>query len=203
MVNAWADGTKPWSFPEVEAAVRDAIRLRARLLPYLYSAFWRYHADGTPPFRAMPLEGLDADVLDQYMTGDCLLVAPMFAGQTERRVRFPPGGWFDFWTGAPIQGSETTVSPGLERIPLFARDGGIVPMLRDDDPSALEIRHYGRGAGRFVLFEDDGETYAYEFGAHRLTELRVTAEGETVVTPLHQGLAPTYRRLEWRHMAEG
>src|SRR5688500_14501851 len=56
MLNAWADGTKPWSFPEVADPVRDVMRLRIRLLPYLYAAFARYHFDGVPPVRAMALE---------------------------------------------------------------------------------------------------------------------------------------------------
>lgn len=54
MLNAWGDGTKPWSFPEVEGIVRHYIKLRMRLLPYLYTAFARYREKGIPPFRAMP-----------------------------------------------------------------------------------------------------------------------------------------------------
>ena len=56
MLNAWSSGTKPWSFPEVEPIIRKYLELRMRLLPYFYSAFARYHFDGTPPFRAMALE---------------------------------------------------------------------------------------------------------------------------------------------------
>ena len=56
MINAWADGTKPWSFPDVSAAVKKAMLLRMRLLPYLYTAFARYHEDGTPPVRAIALD---------------------------------------------------------------------------------------------------------------------------------------------------
>src|SRR5215218_2059820 len=56
MLNAWSDGTKPWSFPDVADPVREVMRLRVRLLPYLYSAFASYHFDGVPPVRAMALE---------------------------------------------------------------------------------------------------------------------------------------------------
>ena len=48
-LNAWASGLQPWSFPEVEAAVRKVLQLRMRLLPYIYSAFAEYHFNGTPP----------------------------------------------------------------------------------------------------------------------------------------------------------
>jgi alpha-D-xyloside xylohydrolase len=50
MLNAWASGTKPWSFEEVTEEVREIALLRMRLLPYLYTAFARYAEDGTPPF---------------------------------------------------------------------------------------------------------------------------------------------------------
>ena len=56
MINAWASGTKPWSFPEVYDACREVALLRMQLLPYIYSAFARYHFEGLPPFRAMALE---------------------------------------------------------------------------------------------------------------------------------------------------
>ena len=56
MLNAWADGTKPWSFPEVEKAVQEVASLRTQLIPYLYTAFADYAFYGTPPVRAMNLE---------------------------------------------------------------------------------------------------------------------------------------------------
>ena len=56
MLNAWASGTKPWSFPEVEKQVKEIALLRMQLMPYFYTAFARYHFEGIPPFRAMNLE---------------------------------------------------------------------------------------------------------------------------------------------------
>ena len=191
MINAWADGTKPWSFPEVENAVRDAAGLRMRLLPYLYTAFARYRFEGIPPFRAMSLiEGFDAwaasagvpgALRDQYLMGDSLLVAPMFAGQAVRKVVLPPGDWFDFYSGDPVGGGQTIeVAPGLDRIPLFVRDGGIIPLVpfRRHAPAAgetlpLEVRHYGRASGRFDLYDDDGTTFGFERGRRSWTALIV------------------------------
>lgn len=114
MLNAWADGTKPWSFPEVEKAVQEVASLRTQLIPYLYTAFADYAFYGTPPVRAMNLESgyqakateeqgeLDAtknpyamavrrEVKDQFMVGPSLLVAPLFAGEEERQVVLPQG----------------------------------------------------------------------------------------------------------------
>lgn len=122
MLNAWSSGKKPWSFPEVTDMVRDNIRLREQLLPYIYTAFYNYKEKGIPPFRAMVLEDgytsqekltggkLDdsknpyaekkrIEVTDQYMMGPSILVAPVFTGQTEREIVLPQGNWFDFYTG--------------------------------------------------------------------------------------------------------
>ena len=180
MLNAWSDGTKPWSFPDVAEPVRDVMRLRIRLLPYLYTAFARYHFDGIPPVRAMALEpgfrveqqtapgvvsstgnpyavATQRDVRDQFMLGDALLVAPMFAGDTVRSVVLPGGRWYDFYTGELAgTGEVITVKPGRDRIPVFVRDGAIVPLLARDwlrvpapgELADLELRHYGRDPGR-------------------------------------------------------
>jgi alpha-D-xyloside xylohydrolase len=236
MLNAWSDGTKPWSFAEVAAPVREVMQLRIRLLPYIYTAFARYHFDGVPPARAMALEkgfrvaqpstpgvlsstenpyavATRRDVKDQWMLGDALLVAPMFAGDTTRTVILPSGRWYDFWTGELAgEGQIITVKPGLERIPLFVREGAIIPMLAGDHlhvpapgaPSDLELRHYGREPGTFELYDDDGVTFGYERGAYSWTPLTVMrrADGTLAGTDPRRpaGKPFSYRTLTWRMM---
>jgi alpha-D-xyloside xylohydrolase len=206
MLNAWADGTKPWSFPDVSDVVRDVMRLRVRFLPYLYTAFAHYRFEGTPPFRAMALvEGfVGRDVKDQFMVGDELLVAPMFAGDTTRRVILPPGRWYDFYTGALAGSGETiTVKPGLDRIPLFVRDGGIIPLLAGDSAS-LEVRHYGEAAGRFELYDDDGTTFGYERGDFSWTALTIERDAagklRGAVRRPPRGKPFGYRTIQWKMM---
>jgi alpha-D-xyloside xylohydrolase len=53
MLNAWSDGTKPWTFPDVAEQVKEVMQLRMQLLPYLYTSFAQYHFEGKPPVRAM------------------------------------------------------------------------------------------------------------------------------------------------------
>lgn len=195
MLDAWSDGTKPWSFPEVEKQVNDISLLRMRLIPYLYSTFAEYCFKGTPPMRAMNLEdGFDAvtveeegkldatsnpyalairrEVKDQFMVGENLLVAPLFAGEKERKVILPQGKWYDFFTGKFVGESEIiTVAPGLDYIPVYVKDGGIVPLIPpvttlDGSKQPLEIRHYGTKPGTFKLYDDDGETFNYEKGEY-------------------------------------
>ena len=112
MLNAWADGTKPWTFPEVEKEVADVANLRMQLIPYLYTCFAEYAFYGRPPIRAMNLvDGFSVmsketiatidseknpyaiaskkEIKDQYMMGDNLLIAPLFTGETSRKVILP------------------------------------------------------------------------------------------------------------------
>jgi alpha-D-xyloside xylohydrolase len=208
MLNAWADGTKPWSFPEVEKAVQEVAQLRMQLLPYIYNCFAQYHFEGKPPFRAMQLvEGfgfsskttdgkLDAtanpyavkkrsDIKDQYMMGDDILVAPMFAGEKTRTVYFPEGKWYDFYTGEYVaENQQVVITASLEKIPLFVRDGGIIPMVPSHfhapapgEKMALEIRHYGKMPANAELYDDDGISFDYEKGMHSKTKL-VVAKNE-------------------------
>ena len=213
-LNAWASSQQPWSFPEVEDAVRQVVQLRMRLLPYLYSAFAEYHFKGTPPMRAMILEGdptcihltvfegeLDGETdpyamgkvvetTDQFMFGPSILVAPFYGGKaTERQVQLPAGNWYDFYTGRPV-GSDRSITVTAEalndQIPLFVKDGALIPMLRKDVLNTqemagcdLELRHYGLADGSFELHEDDGNSFDYQQGHYRTRILTVTAEGLT------------------------
>lgn len=201
MINSWASQMELWSFPEVEEALREVMKLRKRMLPYLYSAFARYHFEGIPPFRAFAMEngiltaeegetdgGLDdtenpyavaaaKDVKDQFMVGDCLMVAPMLPEQEERDVLLPRGNWFDFYTGEWVgNGQVIKVKPGLEKIPLYVKDGGMIPLLGENN--TLWIQCYGDKEGRFLLYDDDGETYDYEKGKYNLVELATTRDAE-------------------------
>ncbi|MHA8088222.1 TIM-barrel domain-containing protein [Aquirufa sp. Wall-65K1] len=204
MLNAWSDGTKPWSFPEVSQAVNDVANLRMQLLPYLYTTFAQYRFEGKPPFRAMNLvDGfgfkpigsrgkVDAtenpygmsiknDIKDQYMMGDFILVAPMFAGEKSRDVYLPEGKWYDFYTGKLVgENQKIRITPSLEKIPLFVKDGAMIPMVpvhrqapKDGQSFALEIRHYGQKASTWKIYDDDGRTFNFEKGSYTWTELGV------------------------------
>jgi alpha-glucosidase (family GH31 glycosyl hydrolase) len=195
MINAWSSGTQPWSFSEVAEQVKKMALLRMQMMPYWYSEFAKYHFEGTPPFRAMNLEeGFNAAVIDekkstsleenpyelavvkevkdQYMAGENLLVAPMFTGQETRKVILPKGKWYDFYTGKFVgDGVVITVTPGLDRIPVYVKNGGLIPMMparlhapRLGEQVNIEIRHYGEKPGSYNIYDDDGETFDYEKG---------------------------------------
>jgi alpha-glucosidase (family GH31 glycosyl hydrolase) len=236
MINAWSDGTKPWSYPEVENEVREYTTLRMQLIPYIYSEFAKYHFEGTPPFRGMSLEtGFDAEakmelrneklsenpyaeavmkeIKDQYMTGEYLLIAPLFTGQTSRKVVLPKGRWYDFYTGKFAgDGEVITVTPGLSRIPVFVKDGGIIPMMPPalHAPSAgekfdLGIRYYGTKPGRYMLYDDDGETFDYEKGIFSWREIRVETDKRGkpagTISEVEKGKPDNIGKVTWKFMS--
>lgn len=235
MINAWSSGTKPWSFPEVEKEVKEYAELRMALLPYFYSEFAKYHFEGTPPFRAMYLEpgflirpaeqkgssdlnenpyaeAVRKEIKDQYMAGESLLVAPLFTGQTSRKVILPEGKWFDFYTGKYAGAGEViTVEPGLARIPVFVKDGALIPMMKPRlrAPKAgekinLEVRHYGTKAGLYRLYDDDGETFDYERGAFSWRELKIepseNGKPKTSISAAEKGKPDHMGTISWRFM---
>jgi len=235
MLNAWADGTKPWTFPEVADAVKDVATLRMQLLPYIYSTFAQYHFEGKPPFRAMNLvEGfafrstdaagkLDAtdnpyamaireDIKDQYMMGDNILVAPVFEGEKSRKLYLPAGKWYDFYTGKFVgENQQITIETPLERIPLFVKDGGIIPMvpvaLHASEPGVtvpVEIRHYGNAVSEFTLYDDDGLSFNYEKGAYNQVKLSASKDKKgkwigKVSTP-DKTKPFSYNKFTWKFM---
>lgn len=237
MINAWSDGTKPWSFPEVEKEVREIAMLRMQLMPYFYSEFARYHFEGTPPFRAMNLEpGFSGEVVrtlknnnlsenpyaeavtreirDQYMAGENLLVAPLFKGQSERKVVLPPGKWYDFYTGRLAgEGEIITVRADITRIPVFVRDGGIVPLMpamlhapATGSKFDLEIRHYGTRTSSYLLYDDDGETFDYEKGAFSWRKITVSSDKKGklagTLSPPEKGKPDNLGKITWKMMTE-
>lgn len=176
---------EPWAFGQpVEAICRAAIELRYRLLPYLYTLFERAAAEGAPIARALayasPADPAAAALDDELLLGDALLAAPVLTEHTdERAVYFPTGNWVDWWTGERQTGpARATVAAPLDLLPLYAREGAIIPLgpvlqhteERDTDPITLACFLGGSGShADGALYQDDGATTAYQAGATRTT----------------------------------
>lgn len=200
LINAWYLRNPPWKqieteknnraefmdgWGQVEARCREILRTRMALLPYLYAAFARYRLEGVPPFRALVMDWPDdpacRDIHDQYMMGDDLLVAPLLAGSRGRKVVLPAGAWYCFWTRARLEGGRTLDIPeSEERIPVFVREGALLPLAEPVDFVTqetcfrLSVRIYAPPGGPCrpcTLYEDDGETFAYEKGQGNRLEL--------------------------------
>lgn len=129
----------PWDFPaEAEAMVAEALRLRYRLMPYLYSAVVAAAETGVPVLRPLVTAGLDdpgawsADL--EYLWGPDVLVAPAINSDGERTLYLPHGDWVDYWTGEVHSGgTHLRTRKPLNQIPLFVRRGALLPMVRPQD----------------------------------------------------------------------
>lgn len=183
LVNAWYIRNPPWKqvnveannagkldsdWKQIEATCRRILQLRMKFIPYLHAAFAEYYLVGMPPIRAMALDFPDDpatwDLDDQFLVGQHLLVAPVFAGQTKRKIYLPEGEWFDFWTGEKHEGKQTLeIEVPLEQIPLYVKSGAILPLARitqhTEDPLSwkLEARVYGGRTASALLYEEDGK----------------------------------------------
>ena len=207
----------PWEYGGRAGRIASLfLRLRESLVPYLYTAARQAYDTGLPIARAMylgwPRNGAAYRFDRQYMLGDELLVAPVGSpgDPARKRVWFPPGKWVDLFTGETHRGpGARTLTVPLERMPIFARAGAIVP--RQDyvhhvgrgpvDPLILNI--YAGDDGGFTLYEDEGVGFGYQTQQFTRTRFRWRRQGRsaTVVLGRARGRypgAPSGRRYSVR-----
>ncbi len=189
---------EPWRFGTYyEDIIRKYLKLRYRLLPFLYTALEDAHRTGVPLFRPLLLNYQDdANAIaidDEFMLGDALLEAPILRpGETARLVYLPAGTWYDYWTGKRYPGGGVIRAEApLETVPLFVRGGVILPTgpemsyvgERPADPLRFDIYPDAEGRAAGSLYEDDGLTLAYRQGVSRRTEVTYSAPGIELSAP--------------------
>lgn len=172
-----------WSYgEEAEKILVKYLRLRYRLMPYIYSLAYQVSRTGAPFMRALWMDFPEREcthIEDEFMFGPALLIAPVSEqGAVSREVYLPEGtGWYNFWTGEKIEGGRyLTVNAPVDTIPVFVKEGSILPMGEvlpnsGEAQREIEICVYPGKDGRFYLYSDDGTTYAYEKGEYALTRL--------------------------------
>lgn len=167
----------------VEPICRKYLELRYRMLPYLYSAVHECATKGMPIMRALWLHFPDdpkaVECGDQYLWGRSVLVAPVVEkGATTRRVYLPRSTWYDFWSGERLAGGREITRPvDLETMPLFVREGSILPLgpvkqfsaEKVDEPLSISI--YPGADASFLLYEDDGTSFDYRRGEWMGTQM--------------------------------
>ncbi len=176
----------PYKYSErADTLFRFYSHIRMQLFPYIYSHAHQTRLIGQHIVRKTP-----ASIHDYYF-GNEFLVAPIYEqGATNREIMFPEGRWINFWTGERIdqQGIQTVEAP-IGKIPLFIKQGSIIPMrkyassIEKGTNDTLEIHLYPGDNGEFTLIEDDGTSNDYLEGIYGKTQLSLTsnAEGATLV----------------------
>ena len=178
------------------------MQLRYRLMPYLYSLAAKVYFDDYTLMRGLPMDYPEdpevRDLSDQWMLGPAFMPCPVYEYEARsRQVYFPEGGWYDFYTGEYILGGRRlTVDAPYERMPLYVREGSIVPIgpaiewTGDNSQSHITFRVYAGKDADFTLYEDDGTTYAYEKGQYSTIEVHWHDASHTFTIDARKGSFP-------------
>ena len=210
------NGKEPWRYNRiVHEIMKNFLRLRHRLLPYLYTMSYRCSVEGEPLIQPMyyqyPESAQAYEAGNQYYFGTELIVVPVTEAMDRSlnlapvKVWLPEGIYIDFFCGRIYEGGRCLeMYRSLAGLPVLARAGGIVPMRAGEEtgndisnPERLDIRIFGGEDGRFCLYEDDGESLEYEDGAWVKTNMVLdwrkgycfrieAAQGRTELIPDHR-----------------
>jgi alpha-glucosidase len=183
---------EPWQYgEEVEAIARDYLTLRYRLMPYLYSVFWKASQRGYPIWRSLflhyPNDKQTHHIDDQVLIGRYLMAAPIVRpGQRARQVYLPEGVWYDWWDGYRYEGGRYILAEApLERMPLYVRAGAVIPMgpamqftgEKPLDPLSLHV--FPGDQAEFTMYEDDGISMEYQSGGFTTTRYQLRGDDHT------------------------
>ena len=186
--------TEPWMYRGSAGLIRDAILLRYRFTPYLYSAEYEASRTGAPIMRPLVYEFQDDpavyDESFEFMFGRDILVANVLEpGAKTWKVYLPAGSkWYDWGNNyACYEGGQTIEIPvEISTIPLFLREGAIVPMasnqlmsMANDHMTSLHLTVVPGADSSYTLYDDDGVTNDFKAGVCRKTE--ITVSGASVV----------------------
>ncbi|MCX7218104.1 MAG: NPCBM/NEW2 domain-containing protein [Burkholderiales bacterium] len=198
-MSGWSKNVRkhPWWFDEPYRSInRDYLKLKMRLMPYMYTAAWQAEQSGAPIVRGLMWDHpQDTNAYTetykyQFFLGRDFLVAPVYRSQAaskgwRKSIYLPQGTWIDYWDGrvleAPASGKLIDYQVSLDRLPVLVRAGAILPMyptaLYDGQVAkdVLTLDIYPQGKSEFTLYEDDGESRAYQAGASSLQRFTVDA----------------------------
>jgi alpha-glucosidase (family GH31 glycosyl hydrolase) len=185
-VNSWYNLLHPWYMnPEEKETFHFYATLRNSLFPYIYSAALQGSQSGMPILRAMPLVFPDDRTVDnltsQFMFGDHLLV-----GVNSDSLYLPKGKWINYWTGETVTGNKTIHAsvPETKGGSLFIREGAIIPyqkptqFIGENLLDTIELKIYPYQTSSYILWEDDGITFAYEKGDFSKTKIDCVDTGQ-------------------------
>jgi len=167
--------------PETHPAYKSMVyvnKLRYRLMPYIYSLAGKTHFEDYTIMRPLVMD-FNGDkkvenISDQYLFGPSLMVAPVYQYKARtREVYFPAAnGWYDLYSGKYTEGGQKiSVDAPYERMPLFVKEGSIVPFgpeiqyAGEKQADVITLYIYTGKDAEFTLYEDEGVNYNYEKGA--------------------------------------
>ncbi len=192
--------------------VREYMKTRYRLLPYIYTAVWKSHDKGIPIVRPLffefPNDSVSYSIVDEYMFGPDLLVAPVLKpGVKIRTVYLPKGLWYDFWSGKTYNGGIRFNFPVNEEImPVFVRAGAFIPMVKavnstvdysSDEMTVVYFPLPGKSSNSY-MYEDDGKTFgSFRKGEYQLLKFQMVNGKKMIFSSSGKGYrgAPSKRLI--------
>lgn len=198
---------EPWTFDEdVLNIYRKYVKLRYRLLPYMYDLMWQCENSGLPVMRPLvlhyPNDSKTYEMNDEFLCGENILVAPVVEqGKTFKAVYLPEGEWYDFWTKEVIKGKQIIIKDApLDTCPMYIKSGSIIPNypeMRYTKEKVVEelILDVYPGCGEYLHYQDDGESFSYrngEYNTYKFT-MKACESLEIDVRKEHSGYSKSYK----------
>ena len=185
------NGKEPWRYKtEIRLVMEEFLRLRHKLIPYLYTMNYRTYQEDIPLVLPMYYHNPEREeayqVPNEYEFGSQLLAAPVTSKRIDRlnvakvKVWLPEGTYYDIFTGRKYKGNRIMMMyRDIQSIPVLAKAGAVIPMTEEireagANPGQLTIQVYAGADGEFVLYEDDNTTEDYKDGKCVKTRMQVS-----------------------------
>ncbi len=201
------NGKEPWRFKkEAEKALGEALRLRHKMMPYLYTMNYRAYKEGIPLCTPMYYEYPEVDyaytAVNQYYFGSECMVIPITSARipelnvSKASAWIPSGRHYDMFTGMMYDGNrKIDLYRDINSIPVLAKAGAIIPMTDEitsveaiKNPNTLHIKMFTGANGAFVLYEDDNVSCEYEEERFVHTQMSYIENGDEVVFTIYPSI---------------
>lgn len=202
---------EPWAFDEGTLDInRKYIKLRYKLLPYLYDLMYESQNYGLAPMRPLVLHYSEDEnvynINDEFLFGENILVAPVVEqGKKYRALYLPKGKWFDYWTKEEVDGGKVILKDApIDVCPMYIKAGAIIPnypvqnYVGEKVIDELTLDVYP-GEGNYKHYIDDGESYNYKNGEYNLYELtqKIRRGAANIkIENIHSGYNKIYKTLK-------
>lgn len=202
---------EPWAYgQEILEINKKYIKLRYRLLPYLYDLFWECEQNGMPIMRPLVLQYQHdenvKEMNDEFLFGSDILIAPVVnQGQRVRSIYLPAGRWIDYWTKEVLQGGRYILrETPLDICPIYIKEGSILPnypeinYVGEQEIKELTLEIYP-GSGTYRHYQDNGEDFDYKEGIYNEYSFTIQDSRLLEIKLLHRGYDRIYQsfRILW------
>lgn len=188
---------EPWAFDKkTEDIYRKYVKLRYKLLPYIYDTFYKGESDGLPLIRPLLLhyqnDKKTYEINDQFLCGENIMVAPILEqGKKARMVYLPDGSrWVDYWTKEVYEGGRYIIKETpLDVCPIYIKSGSIIPNFsginyigeKEIDNLILDI-YLDENNFKYIHYQDDGESFEYKDGKYNLYKISIEDKNEMTIS---------------------